>query len=92
MPTLGVSPGCVQLKIAQGGKNEKVPCQHNRGTGNVLNDPAVLKEREPKKMERNVLIKWGCGGVRAFFFHSNHNFNNRFDRRGFVFYIFVLVV
>lgn len=49
-PPLGA--GCVQLKIAQGGKKEKVPCQHNRGTGNVLNDPAVLKEREGEKMER----------------------------------------
>lgn len=48
-PPLGVGPGCVQLKIAQGGKNEKVPCQHNRGTGNVLNDPAVLKEKEGKR-------------------------------------------
>lgn len=74
MPPLGVGPGCVQLKIAQGWKNEKVPCQHNRGTGNVLNDPAVLKEREGKKMEWNVLIKWGCGGVRAFFFSFKSSF------------------
>lgn len=51
MPPLGAGPDCVQLKIAQSGKKEKVPCQHNRGTGNVLNDPAVLKEREGKKME-----------------------------------------
>ncbi len=60
---------CVWLKIAQGGKKEKVPCHQNCGTINVLNGPSCA-ERErggASCSERNVLIKWGCGGVRAFF-------------------------